>query len=58
MNVVEPGIGVLSRLTVPVKVKVCVPAAAVRVTFAPLRVPVIVADPLLHGITSCDNATE
>ncbi len=46
-----------SKLSVPVKVKVCVPAIAVRVTFWPLIVPVIAADPLLHGVESCGNET-
>jgi hypothetical protein len=38
----------LSVLTDPVKVKVCVPATAVKVTFCPLIVPVIAAEPLLQ----------
>jgi hypothetical protein len=33
----------------PLKVKVCAPATAVNVTFCPLIVPVIAAEPLLHA---------
>jgi hypothetical protein len=43
-----PTIVELSVLTDPVKVKVCVPATAVKVTFCPLIVPVIAAEPLLQ----------
>ena len=39
-----------SELRVPVNTKVCVPAIAVRVTFCPLIVPVIGAEPLLHTV--------
>ncbi len=41
-----------SERSVPVKVKICEPATAVRVTVWPLSVPVIEAVPLLHGFTS------
>ena len=37
-------------LSTPVKVRVCVAATAVRVTFAPLTVPVTGADPLLQRV--------
>ena len=43
--IVEP-----SALSIPVNVKVCVPATAVRVTFPPLIVPLIEAVPLLHTV--------
>jgi hypothetical protein len=46
-----------SELSIPVNVKVSVPAAAVRITFWPLMVPVIGVDPLLHGIKSSGNET-
>jgi hypothetical protein len=40
----------LPALRVPVKVKLCVPAIAVRVIFWPVTVPVIGAEPLLQSV--------
>jgi hypothetical protein len=49
----------LSRLKVPVREKVSVPATAVRVTFWPVMLPVTPADPALHGpVVDVDDATE
>jgi hypothetical protein len=45
-----PDIVDLLELSVPVNVKVCEPATAVRVTLWPLSVPVIGEDPPLHNV--------
>jgi hypothetical protein len=47
------------ELRVPVRVKVCVPATSVTVTFCPLMATVTGADPLLHGpVVDVDDVME
>src|SRR5215467_9431177 len=48
----------LSKLIVPLKVNVCVPATAVRLMFWPLMVPVTAAEPLLQTVEGVGEATE